>query len=239
MTWCTPYGDPVPAAAEVYVWWAHTDDLTDAHLALLDHRERERLARFERGDDRDRFTLGSAVVRSLVAELDGTVPAQVSVDRTCPRCGAQHGPVTTPGRTWRCSVSHSGPFAVAAVVAASSASLVGVDLETRCPADWPELLPKVLAPDEAPPEHESEFVTMWVRKEAVVKATGEGLSRPLSSVHVSGAADPPRFIDAASSLQLLDLDLRRLRPMRVGRHAAAALAVGADRLEVHWHRARI
>jgi phosphopantetheinyl transferase len=80
---------------------------------------------------------------------------------------------------------------------------------------------------------------MWVRKEAVVKATREGLSRPLSSVHVSGSADPPRVIDDASSLRLVDLDLRPLRAMGVGRHAAAAVAVGAERLEIRWHRARI
>jgi 4'-phosphopantetheinyl transferase len=230
-------------AAEVFVWWAHTDDLTDAHLELLDHRERERWARYQRQADRDRFALGSAIVRSLVADLDGTVPSHVVLDRTCPTCGAQHGPVTTPGRTWRCSVSHSGSFAVAAAVASSGATHLGVDLETGCPPDWRALLPDVLAPEEVAPEHEQAFVTLWVRKEAVLKATREGLSRPMSSVSISVSGESPRVVGGAPPLQLVDLDVRPLwdtPPAETSEVVmAAALAVGAERVQLQWRRARI
>jgi 4'-phosphopantetheinyl transferase len=229
----------MPGAAAVHVWWAHTDDLTDAHLALLDATERERWARLRRQDDRDRFVLGSAVVRSLVAHLDGTVPEQVILDRTCARCGKQHGPVTTPGRAWRCSVTHSGPFAVAAVVAASSASALGVDLETRCPPEWVDLLPRVLAPDEVPPEDEAGFLTLWVRKEAVVKATGEGMSRPMTSFSISDATGHLRLSGATPPLQLVDLDADPLRATASAATIAAALAVGAEHLQVQWQRASI
>lgn len=235
----TPYGDPVPEAVEVHVWWAHTDQLTDAHVALLDETERERWARHRRQDGRDRFALGSAIVRSLVAELDGVVAAGVALDRACPRCGAQHGPVTTPGRDWRCSVSHSGAFAVAAVVAASAASAVGVDLETRCPPEWVDLLPRVLAPEETAPEDEAGFLTLWVRKEAVLKASGDGLSRPMSAVQVSGPTDAPRLTGGAPPLVLVDLDLGPLRAAGAGETSAATLAVGAERVQVQWERARI
>jgi 4'-phosphopantetheinyl transferase len=229
----------VLAAAEVQVRWAHTDDLRDAHVALLDDRERERWSRYQHSDDRERFVLGSAVLRSLVAQLDDADPRQVALDRACPRCGEQHGPVTTPGRAWRCSVSHSGPFALAAVVAVSSSSMVGVDLETRCPPDWAELLPGLLAPDEVPPEDEGGFLTMWVRKEAVLKATGDGLSRPMSSVHVSAATEAPRLLGPTPPLALVDLDLGPLRATGAAETTAAALAVGAERLDVHWQQARI
>jgi 4'-phosphopantetheinyl transferase len=93
-----PNGVRVPDPVEVHVWWAHTDDLTDAHEEMLDEHERVRWSRYQRRDDRDRFALGSAVVRSLVAELDGTAPGRVILDRACPRCGEQHGPVATSGR---------------------------------------------------------------------------------------------------------------------------------------------
>ncbi len=235
----TPYRERVPGAAEIHVWWAHSDDLTDTHLQLLDEQERARWSRYRRRDDRDRFTLGSAVVRSLVAALDGTTPQQVTLDRTCPRCGEQHGPVTTPGRGWRCSVSHSGPIAVAAVVAASAASAVGVDLETRCPPEWVDLLPGVLATDEDPPADEHAFLVLWVRKEAVVKAYGDGLSRPMSSFSISGATGHSRLSGAAPSLRLADLDVAPLASSGVGTTIAAALAVGADPFQVLWQRARI
>lgn len=221
----------MPSAAEVHVWWARTDRLTEAHHDLLDQVERERWARFRQRDDRDRFALGSALVRSLVAELDGTVAAQVTVDRACPRCGEQHGPVTVPGRGWRCSVTHSGAFALAAAVAAPDASTVGLDLETRCPPEWATLAPDLLAPGEPAPTDEAGFLTLWVRKEAVLKATGEGLSRHMSTVPVVGSTGGP--------LRLVDLDVGPLRAEGAGEPTAAALAVGAEQVQVRWEPARI
>ena len=198
----------------VHVRWARTDGLRDSHVELLDDHERERLARLRQRGDRDRFVLGAAVLRGLVADLERTEPRLIALDRTCPRCGAQHGPVTAPGRPWHCSVSHSGPFAVAAVVAAGDATTVGVDLETTCPPDWHALLSDVLAPAESAPADEAAFLRTWTRKEAVVKATREGLSRPLSSVDL---AAPP------GQLRVLDLDLTEL-----GATGPIAAAVAVD-----------
>ena len=198
----------------VHAWWARTDDLGEHHLDLLDDHERERLARLRQQGDRDRFVLGATVLRGLVARLEETEPGLVGLDRTCPKCGAQHGPVTAPGRPWHCSVSHSGPFAVAAVVAADAATTVGVDLETTCPPDWQAMLAGVLATGEEAPADEAAFVRTWTRKEAVVKATREGLSRPLSSVDL---AAPP------AQLRVLDLDLTEL-----GATGPIAAAVAVD-----------
>ena len=175
----------------VHVRWAGTDDLTERHVELLDDHEQGRLGRLQQQGDRDRFVLGAAVLRGLVAGLEQTEPHLVALDRTCPRCGEQHGPVSVPGRPWRCSVSHSGPFALAAVVATDAATTVGVDLETTCPPDWQALLSDVLAPGEAEPADEAAFLRTWTRKEAVVKATREGLSRPLSSVDLACAPERP------------------------------------------------
>ncbi len=210
----------------VHVRWARTEDLTDRHLDLLDDHENDRLARLQQQDDRDRFVLGAAVLRGLVAGLEGSDPLLVQLDRTCPRCGAQHGPVTTPGRPWHCSVSHSGPFAVAAVLAADAATTVGVDVETTCPPDWNTLLPDVLAPGEAAPADEAGFLRTWARKEAVVKATREGLSRPMSSV---GLAAPP------AELRVVDLDVTELGA--TGPIAAAVAVDGPAGVELR--RARI
>ena len=190
----------------VHVWWATTDDLTAADVELLDDAERARRTRLQRAADRDRFVLGAALVRGLVAHLDGTDPGRVALDRTCVRCGEPHGPVTTPGRPWLCTVSHSGEYAVAAV----SAARVGVDVETGCPPEWRDLLTDVLAPGEAAPSDEDGFLHLWVRKEAVLKATHEGLTRPMSSVDLA----------ALGGLAVHDLDVPG---------AASALAVGGLR----------
>ncbi len=174
----------------LHVWWALVEDLVEEHCTWLDDSERERLGRLQRAADRDRFVLGAALVRALVADLDGDRAADVALDRTCPRCGEQHGPVATPGRRWEVSVSHSGGYAVAA----AAAGAVGVDVEATCPPDWHALLPDVLAPAEPPPTDEAAFLSVWVRKEAVVKATREGLSRPLSTVDLE---HPPMGLEVA------------------------------------------
>lgn len=211
--------------AEVNVRWSHTDDLTDAHHAWLDDHERERLRELRRPADRDRFVLGSAVARSLVADLEGAYPAEVVLDRSCPRCDAQHGPVTAPGRDWACSVSHSGSYAVAAAIAGSS-TRIGVDLETRCPPDWRDLLARVLAPGEPVPEDAAAFLLVWVQKEAVLKATRHGLSRPMTSVSLSGSGEA-RQTDSPGPFHVANLVLGP-----AGIAAAVAVEGGPVRLQI-------
>ena len=213
------------------MWWAGTDQLAQVHRELLDPVERARTTHLKHADDRDRFTLGSALVRSLVASLDATEPAHVVLDRTCPRCGAQHGPVRAPGRGWRLSVSHSGPFAVVAAVATSAAGALGIDLETRCPPEWVSLVPGLLAPGEPAPFDETAFLALWVRKEAVLKSTGEGLSRPMSTVDVS--------VTESDDLRILDLDVSSLGSAAREGRVAAALAVGARQVRLRWEPARL
>jgi 4'-phosphopantetheinyl transferase len=209
----------VTEPAAVHVRWGMIGDLTDDHAAMLDRPERARFGRLHRAGDRGRFTLGAVLLRTLVADLDGTEPQLVTLDRTCARCGAQHGPVRASDRPWHCSVSHSGPFAVAAVVADAAAATVGIDLETTCPPDWHELLRDVLAPGEAAPADEDEFLTLWVRKEAVVKATREGLTRPMSSVDLRAPTD---------GLHVVDLDAGPLVATGSVTRARAAVAVDGD-----------
>jgi 4'-phosphopantetheinyl transferase len=222
---------PVSSAARVSVAAAHVDDLAPRHLDLLDVPERARWERLERDADRGRFVLGAVLLRSVVADLEGGEPSAVSLDRTCPRCGEQHGPVTTPGRPWRCSVAHSGPYAVVAVARADAAPLIGVDVETRCPPDWRDLLPRVVAPGETPPEDERGFLAAWVRKEAVLKSTGDGLSRPPSSVRLLARDAGTWGVDAATDLTVIDLTLPA-GPVE----GHAALAVAAPRVDVVWRQ---
>jgi phosphopantetheinyl transferase len=89
----------------------------------------------------------------------------------------------------------------------------------------------LLSTGEQVPGDEAGFLATWVRKEAVLKATGEGLSRPMSTVDVT--------TDAVDSLRLLDLDITHLRGAGAPRATAAALAVGAQRVRLRWERARI
>lgn len=178
-------------AAECTVHRARLSDLRDHHAALLSLAERERRARFRRPDDRDRFTMGAALLRLAVAQRTGTEPSTVVITRTCDECGRQHGrPRLEHGV--HASVSHSGDLVV---VATTVAGPVGIDVEQIGEAPWHDLASAVCAPGElASVLTPADFFTCWVRKEAYLKATGEGLRRDMTEVVVTPPGSAPALV---------------------------------------------
>jgi 4'-phosphopantetheinyl transferase len=161
---------------------------------LLDEVERERRDRYLRTEDRDRFTLGVAVSRLVLGPLLGVPPDRVPLDRACPDCGKPHGRPTVAGGP-QLSVSHSGDRVA---VAFASAGPVGVDVEAIRPLDA-GIERHVLAPDESAASPSGAFdvdslLSYWTRKEAIVKATGDGLRASMPNITVSAPAEPPRLV---------------------------------------------
>ena len=139
--------------------------------------------RLVRVADRDRSSTAWALVRTTLGELTGLAPSRLRFDRTCSLCGdAHHGKPRLLDAPVEFSVAHS---ADRVVVAVSEAAPVGVDVE---PIDVPlaDVADSFLHPHElgVPP---ADLVRLWVRKEAVVKATGQGLIRPLREISVLSA----------------------------------------------------
>ena len=87
------------------------------------------------------------------------------------------------------SVSSSGDLAA---VALTTAGEVGVDVESVA-AVGRRPVADALAPGEVAASAWALAVT-WVRKEAVLKATGDGLAVPPSDLVVSAAGQPPRLL---------------------------------------------
>lgn len=190
----------LPGACQV--WWARPTDLRGRHDALLGSADLERRSRLRRTDDRRRTSVAAAVLRLVLAAHTGVPPHRVPIERTCPRCGGAHGRPRVPGVAGvHVSVSHS---AGSVAVAVSRAGPVGVDVEEvgrlsdtelACLAD------QALAPEERAAlarrpaaDRARGFTTYWTRKEALVKATGEGLGVPLDHVIVSPPSEPPRLL---------------------------------------------
>jgi 4'-phosphopantetheinyl transferase len=87
---------------------------------------------------------------------------------------------------------------------------VGVDVQQVTSDSVDELSPLVLAESEA--GHVAvtrDFFTYWARKEALVKATGDGVTVPLCEVVVTPPGTPPRLLGyprrAGLAAQLRDL----------------------------------
>jgi 4'-phosphopantetheinyl transferase len=104
--------------------------------------------------------------------------------RLCARCGSsEHGRpwATYDGRDVSVSLARSVPHLVTAV---STEGAVGVDVESvaEVAARWQPGL--VLAVGESAPDG-PEQARVWARKEAVLKAYGVGLDRPMTSLHLA------------------------------------------------------
>jgi 4'-phosphopantetheinyl transferase len=222
------------ASGRCQVWWAGPADARADHLGLLDDAEAARHARLRRAPDRDRFVVAAALLRTVVSGHLGCRPAEVVVDRTCARCGQPHGKPAVPGSGLEVSLSHSGDRVVLAVTRSGP---VGVDVEqvTR-DVDIDGMAGQVLAPAERavlaglPDEaRRPAFFTSWTRKEAVVKATGDGLNTALASVEVS-PPDRPAELFAYPEKRVTGA---RMADLAAGDGYAACLAVlGELRLPV-------
>ena len=204
------------------VWWARRQDASDRHAVLLDETERRRLAAFRHDQDRERFLAGCALAKTVLARYTGLRPAQVRFDRTCGHCGGPHGKPVLEGGGIEHSVAHSGDLVVVAVAAAP----LGVDVEQldgrRHPLGGdgdPEALGRLVlsAAERAvlaavPPSGRARaFLVAWTRKEAVTKATGDGLRASFGDVVVAADAGPPRLASwpyprPPDGVTVLDLD---------------------------------
>jgi 4'-phosphopantetheinyl transferase len=209
------------------VWWARRQDASARHVALLDETERRRWTAYRRDADRERFLTGCVLAKAALARYTGLRPADVRFDRTCGQCGEPHGkPAITgsaiEGGALEHSVAHSGDLVAVAV----AGNPVGVDVEQLDGRPHPlggdgdpDALARLVlsAAEQAfltaipPPGRPRAFLVAWTRKEAVTKATGDGLRAAFSEVVVAADAGPPRLLSwpyprDPREVALLDLD---------------------------------
>lgn len=164
------------------VWWAAPVDPDTASplVALLDAHERERLHRFHRAADRARYLAAHALTRLVLGDTLATPAAGITFDRTC-RCGQQHGkPVLLDAGAPGFSMSHAGDVVGVAVWPSGA---VGLDVEEIRPmTDLAGMADHVYSPAEQPHTDPDGFFRTWTRKEALLKATGAGLSTPMTTI---------------------------------------------------------
>jgi 4'-phosphopantetheinyl transferase len=214
----------------VHVWRTGThwpDGGIAALRGWLSADERQRSDRFHFAIDRTRYIIGHGLLRRLLGQCLGAAP-----DRLVFRNGAFGKPELAGGDDWRrpqFNISHSGEFVLVAVAVGR---VVGIDIEQVRPDVPVEAIAKrffsprecaALAALDAPRRRRG-FHACWTRKEAYIKARGEGLSLPLDRFDVSVEPDAPARLlatrpDPAEERRwtLTDLD--------VGRAHRAALAV--------------
>ena len=215
----------------VHVWRvplaASADDLARAD-ALLAADERERADRFAFPDLRRCFVVGRAALRSILARYTGLQPAQIRF-----RYGARGKPsLDRPPRpdSIRFNLSNSHELALVAV---SRGQELGIDVEwTGRPfPDAEGIAERFFSPAERatlralpPSQRLAAFYACWTRKEAFIKARGDGLALPLDAFDVSLAPDAPPALLAGRG-PAADVARWELHPLDLGPGYAAALVV--------------
>ena len=182
------------AADEVHIWCYSLDvpPETSARLyTILAPEERIRCARFYFERDRQRFITSRGVLRELLGRYLQTDPGQISLVYN--EFGKPDlGPEFANGLKF--NLSHSAGLALIGFAAVSN---VGVDLEyIRTQSDYVDIARNFFSASEVnyltnlPPQLRAEaFFNCWTKKEAYLKACGEGLATPLNSFSVPVTTD--------------------------------------------------
>jgi 4'-phosphopantetheinyl transferase len=207
---------------EVHCWCASLDvpPETSARLdAALTPDERNRSARFRFERDRQRFIVAHGVLREILGRYLQIRPARIRFVYNAFGKPAISGEF---GRRITFNLSHSAGLVLVAVAAASE---IGVDVEyIRARSDVVDIARYFFSAAEvdsltAVPSHlyAEAFFSCWTKKEAYVKACGEGLTVPLKSFSVcptTGPADPLEdlCVAATESVPASRWSLYTLRP---------------------------
>lgn len=157
---------------------------------LLSEDERRRAERFRFAVDRQRFTRTRAALRRILAERLGLEPPQVRIRTRWDGKPELDG----PAGGLRFNLSHSEGLAAVAV----GRRELGIDIERiRELPDRDELAETVLTPAERAafarlpePLRTRAFFIAWTRKEAFLKAVGDGLFRDPREVQAGFAPGP-------------------------------------------------
>lgn len=199
----------------VHIWAASLDRTpgeSERLRALLSEDELERAARFKFDMLARRFIAGRGILRSLIGAYIQMAPADLRFryDAGKPSLATQ------PPAPLHFNLAHADDLAIYAVTRSSP---VGIDVERVAPLpDATDIAANYFAPGEIrrlATAHDTaeSFYRCWTRKEAFVKALGDGLAYDLDRFEVTLAAgDPARLLSveddaaeaAAWSLQHLD-----------------------------------
>jgi 4'-phosphopantetheinyl transferase len=219
---------------KVHLWRAFTTDWLSRIEALQDFlssHEVDRARRFHFERDRLRYIVAHGLLRMLIGRYLG-IPAHRIEFRSGPFGKPElHGHHSASSFSFNISHSHE-----LTVFAFSSYGCLGVDVEyVRPMPDFEAIVSGYFHPRERvtlrgfpPHERQTAFFDCWTRKEAFIKATGEGLHRPLDSFAV-----PMDSGNARDFLTLNDgaaMDERwAFLPLRPARRYTGAVVVGKRR----------
>jgi 4'-phosphopantetheinyl transferase len=223
---------PVLHHGEVHVWRQRLDcspASVEAFTCLLSNEERYRAERFRFEEGRTEYIVSRGTLRVLLAAYQGTATDQLQFAYS--EFGRPRLAVDGP-EAIEFNISHSSGLTL---LAFARHRRIGIDIEavrtnfnpTEIAENYFSQSERTTLSDLPPGLRHQAFFRCWTRKEAFIKALGEGLSHPLDAFDVSLA---PGETAALTATRPDSLEAARwtLRDVAVPGGYLAALAVELD-----------
>jgi len=192
MNYESPAERPEPQPGEVHVWRVDYERIASlpGPERVLSESERARAARFHRDSDRRRYVAAHVALRDVLGRCLSLAPERLVFET------GEHGkPHLRDAPSLQFNLSDADGLALIGVAVERP---LGIDVERH--RDDPTLIEvadRFFSPGEVralrgvdPGRRLEAFFRIWTRKEAFIKAVGEGLARDLASFDVSLDAGP-------------------------------------------------
>jgi 4'-phosphopantetheinyl transferase len=224
---------------EIHVWKAELNCDTDLQqlFALLTPDEQQKAARFHFEKDRNHYGAARGLLRLILSSYLAEDPKALRFTYS------SHGKPALDSDLLQFNVSHSHGLALYAVARHYP---VGIDLEyMRSDFGWRQIVAQFFSTQELKaltqlPESQQcrAFFDGWTRKEAYIKAKGQGLSIPLNQFDVSLCPNEPA---ALLQTQWDPQEAARwtLYALNPGEDYAGAIAIQGHNLQLHYWQASL
>jgi 4'-phosphopantetheinyl transferase len=220
---------------EIHVWRAYLhceETVLHQFEATLASDEKSRASRFIFQRDRNSFVATRGILRELLGKYASRPPADLEFDYSPKGKPTLHWNSLEPSVQF--NVSHSHGLALFAFAVGRK---LGIDVEfIRPEVAAAEIAERYFSTQEvaelqalSPSLQAEAFFLCWTRKEAYVKAKGEGLHIPLESFCVSLTPGQPERLESADSCRW---SIRALHP--APHYAGALVAEGRDWFLRQW-----
>jgi 4'-phosphopantetheinyl transferase len=205
--WHPPPASLTLSSDQVHIWQAHLDlpaELLAQLRATLSTDEQRRADRFHFERDRHRFTAGRGILRNILSRYSGIESALLEFSYS-PR-GKPALRSAPAGGNLNFNLSHSGGLALYAVTRHRQ---IGIDLEMLRPMpDAEKIAERFFSTGESAAlrnlpttDKQEAFFLCWTRKEAYLKAVGQGLTG-LDEVEVSlTPGEPAKILSISGDVQ--------------------------------------
>lgn len=224
---------------EVHVWriaLEQAEAVRQRLRAALSDDEHRRAAQFKFEKLQQRFVVARGALRDILRRYTGLAAAAMVFEYEA------HGKPKLSEATNRdnlnFNLSHSEELALCAV---SCSRAVGIDVEwVRRMDDAERIARRFFSPRESeifcalpPAQQPNAFFNCWTRKEAFIKALGEGLSHPLDSFEVSFLEGEPAALlrTRPDPREAAQWTLRALHPAP---NYTGALAAAGNNFALHY-----